>query len=71
MTHDYKHLRAWCRMMGSAPYYTTDQLDKARREHAPVDAVYYSIDAGRWATFREVTSVTTRAVIDRIISEWD
>lgn len=32
---DYPYIRAWCRFMCSADYYTQQELEKARRQNAP------------------------------------
>ena len=65
---DYKHLRAWCNMIGSFPYYTERQVDQARRDKAPADAVYTDA-TGQWIVYSEVTDPSTRATMDRKLTE--
>lgn len=63
----YDHLRAWCAMMGSYPYYVRDQIELARREDAPDDAIYRDSSTGRWVTFSEVTNPSTiKTITERV-----
>lgn len=64
---DYPYIRAWGRMMGSHSYYVDDQVEKARRNKAPQNAVYYNINS--WQTFDKVTNPHTIAVITRLVRE--
>lgn len=71
----FRHLRAWCVMMGSYPYYVADQIKRARESGAPEDAIYERYDAkgatGVWVTFAEVTNENTRQVIETILTRLD
>jgi hypothetical protein len=64
----YRHLRAWCQMMGSYPYYVKQELDHARQTNAPDDAIYWREDSG-WRTFADVTNANTREVIEAILAD--
>lgn len=70
---DYKYLRAWCRMMGSYPYYVEAELEAARRDKAPNDVVYRSsgMDGrpGEWRRFTQITDRHTRETIARLVAE--
>jgi hypothetical protein len=59
----YQHIRAWGQMMGSNSEYIHDQIEQAKKDHAPHDATYFG--DGRWHTFAEVTSIVTRNIIER------
>lgn len=63
---DYKHIRAWGQMMGSKKYYIDAQIEQARRDGAPQDAVYFDGE-GRWHVFGDVTREDTRAAIERTV----
>jgi predicted DNA-binding transcriptional regulator YafY len=70
---DYLYIRAWCEMMGSYPYFVTDQIEKARATRAPETAIYekYADDGsgptGEWETYENVSNPMTRERIDSII----
>jgi hypothetical protein len=36
----YPNIRTWGHLMGSRPYYVADQIERARSDRAPQDAVY-------------------------------
>ncbi|SKY02342.1 Uncharacterised protein [Mycobacteroides abscessus subsp. massiliense] len=54
---DYLYIRAWDRMMGSYPSWTKGQLSKARRESAPMLAIYHR--DGKWMTVNDIDVVET------------
>ncbi|HET7713883.1 MAG TPA: hypothetical protein VFK94_06610 [Patescibacteria group bacterium] len=58
-TEDYKWIRAWGRLLGSRAYYIIDQVEQARKDHAPENAIYRK-DDGTWATTDDITSEVTR-----------
>jgi len=64
---DYQHLRAWGSMMHSNSYYLKCQVEAARRDNAPQDAIYYHDGEQRWVTFAEVTDAATRKVIQNML----
>lgn len=66
--NDYRHLRAWCNMQGSSAAYTKGQLEQARRDKAPEDAVYWREESG-WRTYSEVKNPETRFVMARLLGE--
>ena len=57
---DYPYIRAWGRMLHSFEYYITQQVEEARRDRAPQDAIYRNHDTGSWVTFAAVTNEGTR-----------
>jgi len=56
---------AWCKHMGSFPYYVETQLRKALKEKAPERAVFYSKAFGRWILLDEVHDKTVRELIEK------
>jgi len=68
---EYKHIEAWGRMLHSNPDYIWGEVQKARAENAPSDAIYWDMDKKRWITFGEVTSHETRYVMDRLLANKD
>lgn len=75
---DYPYIRAWCRYMGSFPYYVRDQLVEARRDKAPERAIYKRIggpltgELTRWFTVDECAPSVQLAIaqlVDQIRRE--
>ena len=58
---DYKYIRAWGHMMGSKDYYIQDQIEQARKDKAPQDAIYW--DGLRWHVLADVMRQDTRMTI--------
>lgn len=50
---DYLYIRAWGIALDSFLYYIEDQVERARRDHAPETAIYRRQD-GSWAVFEEI-----------------
>jgi hypothetical protein len=62
MTHianDYPYIRSWGRIMGSFRYFVEDEIDRARVDGAPQNAIHRK-DDGTWATTDDVRSDETR-----------
>lgn len=57
---EYECIQAWDRMMGSNWDYTLQQIEQARRDKAPEDAIFYSTSKKEWTTLKDVTSNETR-----------
>ena len=55
---DYKHIKAWGKMLGSRSYYIKGEQEKAAKENAPLTAVYYNQSKDIWIVFRDVASTT-------------
>lgn len=51
---DYKHIRSWHRTSGSFEYYIKQQQEKALKEGAPDDALYYSHTTDRWVCMSDL-----------------
>ena len=66
--NDYKHIRAWGRLMHSYNYYVEAQIDRARKERATQDAIYLSDDRG-WVTFDQISDPVTKQTMERLVSE--
>jgi hypothetical protein len=64
----YRHLVAWCRMMGSHEDYTRKELGAAMRANAPEDVVFRDVE-GNWKRFADVANPATRSVIERFIRD--
>lgn len=64
---DYPFIRAWCQMMGSLDYYVTFQVQLAREEGAPENAIYRADDLrgvlSHWETTDDVTRADTRRLL--------
>lgn len=57
-TSDYKHIEAWGKMMGSFDSFIKGEQEKAVRENAPLNTVYFR---GKEAvTFDQVSSPKIR-----------
>jgi hypothetical protein len=63
---DYPYLRAWDRMMMSSSYWRRENLERARHENAPHDAIYKSHE-GRWCTYQEIQNPSTKILIDKLL----
>lgn len=69
-TTRFRHLVAWCWMMGSHAYYVHDELARAIKAGAPDDVVSCPHPThGRMIAFSEVTSTQTRETIARIMED--
>jgi hypothetical protein len=62
----YRYIRAWGKWLHSHSWYIGEQVDRARREGAPADAIYRSDAEGRWVTVGEITDPQTRDRVERI-----
>ena len=62
----YEYVRAWGYYMGSHNYYIRDQIDEARRQKAPADAIFEEHTAfgpsGKWARFSELDPEVQKSV---------
>jgi hypothetical protein len=58
---DYTLIRKWHEMTGSQPYYWTNLQEKAAKENAPVNAIYYDRGAERWRTADDVRAAAPRS----------
>lgn len=67
MDMGYKYIRAWGRMLYSDPYYIAGQIEQARKDKAPKDAIYYDPDKGIWRTFSDITNNTTIRILEKML----
>lgn len=65
---DYKYIRAWGIMMGSFEYYINGEIQKAKDDNAPTDAIYKK--DGVWATFSEIKSEDTKKRVAEIVESF-
>ena len=65
---DYRHIAAWGQVLQSFQYYITDQQEKALRDNAPIDAVYFSHD-GKWITFRDIENSRTKELVNSFLEK--
>jgi len=69
---DYVYLRAWCKLMRSAPEYTTEQVARARATNAPATAIHEVFDTdgptGVWKTYEEILNPSTKLTICGIVA---
>jgi hypothetical protein len=56
---DYIAIRRWGIMLGSMRYYIDDQVNQARKDKAPQDAIYKR-DNGTWARLRDIKDLDKR-----------
>lgn len=59
---DYPYIRRWGRLLRSFEYYITLQVERARREHAPANAVYRDMD-GHWVTTDQIENAYARGYL--------
>ena len=60
--------------MSSAQWYIEEEVEAARAERAPADAIFQrgrpdDVNTKRWASYGEVTSRSTRRAIEAIFEE--
>lgn len=65
---DYIFIRAWGHYMGSMAYYIRDQLDIAREDKAPFNAIYKD-DDGFWRTIEDIKDPLVRDTVDKLGAE--
>ena len=58
--HDYPCIKAWDRMMGSYDYHIGRNIEQARLDGAPQDAIYKDGNDGHWHRLCEVRSAHTQ-----------
>ena len=64
---DYKYLRAWNKMLLSP---TTFNVDQARKENAPQDAIYRVPGSdGQWVRCSDIQAAETREMIQQTVDE--
>jgi len=63
---DYRYIRAWAKMMGYYPPQLAFQLEKARSDNPPADAIFFR--GGRWYTFSQITRADTRAIMEKTLA---
>lgn len=64
----YHHLWAWDTMMASYPYWKEQNQRRARKEKAPIDAVYKN-GKGEWVRFKDIESEDTKKRIKMILEK--
>jgi hypothetical protein len=64
----FVHLKAWDQYMGAAPYWIRAMQERAEKDGAPEDAIYKD-SSGRWVGFGEVTSGSTRMLIEKRVAQ--
>ena len=63
---DYLYIRAWEKMMGSYHPHLEIQLDKARKDSAPDNAIYCDNYTHRWHTVDDISSEEVKKSVLRI-----
>jgi hypothetical protein len=66
----YLHIAAWGSWLHSNGYYVQQEQNRAAQDKAPVNAIYYSPDEGRWVTVDEIRNDVTRAAIERLALDY-
>jgi hypothetical protein len=67
MKKDYLHIRAWGKMMQSNQSYIEDQVEEARADGAPQDAIYQDFGTKKWKIYSDVSNPDTRRAVDAIL----
>ena len=49
-SQEYKALAVWHKETGSMPYYIQQEQEKAAKDNAPLNAIYYSMSQEAWMT---------------------
>jgi hypothetical protein len=62
MEEDYPFIRKWGQLMGSRRSYVEDELQLARAEHAPANAIYRQGNS-EWRTTDDVTNPKIRRAL--------
>lgn len=65
---DYHAVRLWHALTGSKPCYIKAQQERALREGAPLDAVFWR-SKGVWCTVKEVAFKDLREKLERALEE--
>lgn len=71
-TVDYPYVRAWGDFMGSYPSYINEQVELARRTHAPADAIYHRDNHGDdngWHRFADIKNPSAINSIRRLLEK--
>lgn len=58
--HEYKHIAAWGKLLGSKQYYINAEQRAAAEQNAPLTAIYKH--NGRWITIDDCVVTTQREV---------
>jgi hypothetical protein len=64
---EYPYIYAWGRLMGSFNYYIERQMNDAKIDKAPSNAIYKN--AQGWVTFDKISASTNQETYDFIIRE--
>ena len=69
--NDYPYIWAWGVLTGSAHGYIERQVEKAKQDNAPHNAIYKSSydPQGRWHTFDDIEREDTRAILINYVKQ--
>jgi hypothetical protein len=65
---DYKHIRAWGRMMLSYEYYIVQEQEQAAKDNAPIDAIY---KRDTWRRFADVENPDSRMRVEQELARME
>jgi len=68
MKNSYNAIRAWGQILGSYQYYTEDQIETARADNAPNNAIFKNYTTGKWDTINDIECLPTLREIANILS---
>jgi len=73
MAKDYKYIRAWGRMLGSYPEYIERQVERARDDKAPEDAIYEGsgVNRGQWRCFSDIENEDSIERMKILVKEFE
>jgi len=61
----YPCILAWGKYLGSLDYYIKNQIDRATRDNAPRNAIYYNDEKSKWITSNEIQDGNSKEMIER------
>lgn len=62
MNEQYPMIRRWGKLLHSMDYYIDNQIEQAKKDKAPMNAIHKRED-GSWATTDDITSEVTRQLM--------
>jgi hypothetical protein len=65
--NDYIYIKAWGKFLHSFDYYIEQQVEKARRDGAPQNACFFSVDSNKWVTFDDIQNLQTKEIVAKYV----
>ena len=64
---DYKWIRFWGQYMGSQSFYVDAQVERAKKERAPANAIYRDTDG--WKTTAQIENQSAINALEKMAGE--